>query len=202
MAEQAPRRSCSRTAKTAISVACAAVIGVLFALASSSSQSDEHRLNKAAVLERGVYRAVSEARPMSQSDLGPVTRVRDASLIESTTTVIGRPSVRFGLRYVITGEPAGAQVQIRLVTRFPEAGLQNPDTGARHHQSEYRIEAIIGARAYREFRFDHQWEIVPGEWVFEFWHGDRMLGAQKFCVISGTPNEPDNALQCAPALTG
>jgi len=49
--------------------------------------------------------------------------------------------------------------------------------------NEYEITGRAGMRAYREFQFDQSWEIVPGEWTFEFWHGKEKIGEQKFCVF-------------------
>ncbi|MBN8990565.1 MAG: DUF3859 domain-containing protein [Rhizobiales bacterium] len=156
----------------------------LFAVFSlSASQSGEHRVDRVSVLERGIFQASSTGPPVGSSSLGPVTRVRDISLVQSTTTIHARKSLRFGLRYVITGAPAGAPVDIRLVTRFPKAGLLDPVSGVRHHQTEYTTQGVIGASAYREFTFDQSWEIVPGEWVFEFWQAGRNIGMQKFCVM-------------------
>jgi hypothetical protein len=165
----------------------------LLSVLASVSQADEHRVDRVAVLERGIFQAQSSGPPIGHSSFGPVTKVRDVSLVRSTTTIPARKSLRFGLRYVIDGVPAGARVDIKLVTRFPEAGLLDPITGVRHHESEYTISRIVGAPAYREFRFDRSWEIVPGEWVFEFWHGGRMIGMQKFCVLDTetTPREAD-----------
>ncbi|MDT9702363.1 DUF3859 domain-containing protein, partial [Streptomyces sp. P17] len=93
--------------------------------------------------------------------------------VRSTTTIPARQSLRFGLRYVVEGAPAGARVELRLVTVFPEPGLLDPASGVRHYESEYTIRGSIGTQAYREFMFDHTWEIVAGEWIFEFWHDGR-----------------------------
>lgn len=171
----------------------AASVFLFSVLASSVSQADEHRVDRVSVRERGIFQAQSGGPPVDPSRLGPVTKVRDVSLVRSTTTIPARKSLRFGLRYVIDGVPAGARVEIKLVTRFPEAGLLDPITGVRHQESEYTIPHTIGAPAYREFRFDRSWEIVPGEWVFEFWHGGRKIGMQKFCVLDTetSPREAD-----------
>lgn len=97
------------------------------------------------------------------------------------------------MRYVINGAPAGAKVEIKFITRFPEAGLLDPVTGIRHYESEYTAQRVIGAPAYREFRFDRSWEIVSGEWAFEFWHEGQKIGTQKFCVkdAESNPREAD-----------
>lgn len=177
-------------------------IAFVAALAASPSaaRSDQHQVYKAAVLERGVYQAGSEPYAIAQSSAGPVTKVRNATLVHSTTTIPVR-FIRFGVRYAVTGFPPGALVNIKLITRFPDPGLRDPRTGVRHHRGEYSITALIGAQAYREFKFDHPWEMVPGEWVFEFWHGDRLLGAQKFCVVKEVRDGPEDSTNCAPALT-
>lgn len=177
-------------------------IAFVAALAASPSaaRSDQHQVYKAAVLERGVYQAGSEPYAIAQSSAGPVTKVRNATLVHSTTTIPVR-FIRFGVRYAVTGFPPGTLVNFKLITRFPDPGLRDPRTGVRHHRGEYSITALIGAQAYREFKFDHPWEMVPGEWVFEFWHGDRLLGAQKFCVVKEVRDGPEDSTNCAPALT-
>jgi hypothetical protein len=181
-------------------------IAFIAALAASPSaaRSDQHQVYKAAVLERGVYQAGSEAYAIAQSSVGPVTKVRNATLVQSTTKIPARRFIRFGLRYVITGFPRGAQVGIKVVTRFPEPGLQDPRTGFRHNHSEYVIPAQIGAQAYREFMFDHSWEMLPGAWVFEFWHKCKLIGSQTFCVFeehqADLPHEFERSHECAPAV--
>jgi hypothetical protein len=141
----------------------------LFAvLSASASEAQEYHAERVSVLERGIFQAGSRGMPTVGSSFGPVTRVRDISLIQSTTTIPARISMRFGLRYVITGTPIGASVEIRLVTRFPETGLLDPISGVRHYRSEYNVRSAIGAAAYREFLFDQSWEIVPGEWPSNF----------------------------------
>lgn len=192
-------KNCRRCATPAMTVPYAlwgASLFLLSVLTSSVSQSDEHRVERASVLERGIFQAHSGGPPVGHSSLGPVTKVRDASLVQSTTTIPARRSLRFGLRYVIVGDPVGARAKIQLVTRFPEAGLLDPLSGLRYHHSEYTIQGVIGAPAYREFRFDRLWEIVPGEWVFEFWHAGRKIGLQKFCVMDAeSPPHESGALQ-------
>ena len=176
----------------------------ILTLVPSVSQSDGHHVGKATVLERGIFQAVNEGWSLSYSTVGPVRKVRDVSLIQNTTVIPARQSVRFGVRYVITGAPIGARTEIKIITRFPDIGLLDPDSGVRHLKSEYAIQAVIGKPAYREFRFDQSWEMVPGEWVFEFWHAGRMLGAQNFCVIEdvdgGLSPNPSTKLQCGPLV--
>lgn len=176
---------------TAPHVCWAAGVFLFAILSASASRSEEHRIDRVSVLERGIFQASSRGLPTGHSSFGPVTKVRNVSLVQSTATIPARKSLRFGLRYVITGAPVGTLVDMRLVTRFPETGLLDPVSGIRHYRSEYTIRAAIGAPAYREFMFDQSWEIVPGEWVFEFWQAGRNIGMQKFCVMDAesTPHQ-------------
>ncbi|MFH1346366.1 MAG: DUF3859 domain-containing protein [Pseudomonadota bacterium] len=193
-------KTCRHYAKRAMTAHHApwAAGAFLFAvLSASASESQEYRAERVSVLQRGIFQAGSRGMPTGRSSFGPVTSVRDISLVKSTTTIPARKSLRFGLRYVITGTPIGAPVEIRLVTRFPETGLLDPISGVRHYQSEYTIRSAIGAPAYREFLFDQSWEIVPGEWAFEFWQGGRSIGMQKFCVL-----DAETALHQADPLPG
>ena len=177
----------------------AAGVLLLAVFSTSASQSEEHRVDRVSVLERGIFQASTSGLPGTHSNFGPVTKVQDVSLLQSTTTIPARKSLRFGLRYVLTGAPVGAPVEIRLVTRFPETGLRDPVSGVRHYQSEYTIRGTIGAPAYREFLFDQSWEIVSGEWVFEFWQAGRKIGMQTFCVIDAgaKPNQAPPLVNCA-----
>ena len=41
---------------------------------------------------------------------------------------------------------------------------------------------MIGNTGYREYAFEHDWEVLPGKWTFEFWYRNRKVGEQSFCV--------------------
>ena len=165
--------------------ACYGAVAICFsALFASAALSEDHRVDRVSIAERGVFQATSEALPIARSGFGSVIKARNISLVKSTTTILARKLVRFGLRYVIVGSPTGAPVDVRLVTRFPGAGLFDPASGVRHYESEYTLRGAIGVPAYREFVFDHSWEIVAGEWVFEFWQAGRKIGSQRFCVLN------------------
>jgi hypothetical protein len=168
--------------------------------ASLALAADVSGIATVSVLERGIYAAVDEGRPIARGSLGPVSSVAHVSLIESTELIPGRRTLRFGLRYVVEGPARGRSVDLKLVTRFPDAGLLDPATGVRHTASEYTIATRIGIAAYREFQFHQPWEIVPGQWTFEFWVADRKIGSQQFCVVDeiaeGSVIRPSASRQC------
>ena len=54
------------------------------------SQSEEHRVDRISVLERGIFQASSRGPLTVHSTFGSVAKVRDISLIQSTTTIPAR----------------------------------------------------------------------------------------------------------------
>lgn len=47
---------------------------------------DDHRVDRVSVFERGIYQASSGSSPIAESSFGSVTKVRDVSLVQGTTT--------------------------------------------------------------------------------------------------------------------
>lgn len=149
------------------------------------------------IVERGIYVAIEKSGPVARSGLGPVSRIAHASLIQSTDIIPARRTLRFGLRYVIEGAPRGSAVDVRIVTRFPNTGLLDTTTGIKHRSSEYTITAKVGVVAYRDFQFHEAWEIVPGEWVFEFWLAGREVGSHTFCIVDSLAKEGPTGQSCS-----
>jgi len=140
-------------------------------------------IDKVVIVEAGIYsaRTVGDvARPHDPTAIHTVDRIK---LLESTTTVPARKGIRFGFRYVILGSPKGTNVELGLAINFPTPGLHAPGSNTTYLRSEVTAVRTIGSTAYREFHFDHEWEIIPGLWTFEFWYGDRKVGEQSFCVV-------------------
>jgi hypothetical protein len=103
-------------------------------------------------------------------------------LQHATSQVPAAINVEFGVRYRVTGVTPGKPVAIRRVWRLPEPGFLPPNKPAiqimerfdRLH-GDYAIDATYG--------FDDEWELVTGDWVLEFWHGQDKLGEQTFTVL-------------------
>jgi hypothetical protein len=82
----------------------------------------------------------------------------------------------------VVGARAGTSVPLHIVTIFPPPGLQNPATRQIKAQSEYEIQATIGRTLYKDYGFDHDWELVPGIWTMQVWYQGRKLLEQTFTV--------------------
>ena len=102
-------------------------------------------------------------------------------LIKDTATIPAVLGTQFGFRYVVIGEPKGANVPIRIVAHYPEGGRTNP-AGKTAAKDEFPGTRTIGG-APNLFFFNMIWGNVPGVWTIEVWSKDRKLAEQKFNLV-------------------
>lgn len=172
--------------------------GLLVVLALDHASGSGPTVERVSILERGIYSAESTGSIAALGTVGYVEKVRNAKLLENTTSIPGRKALRFGVRYFVSGVPNGTEVELRLVTRFPGEGLTvGVDERTRHLHSEYKMRMALGSTGYREFQFNDKREIVAGEWTFEFWFGSRKVGEQKFCVYDAEAEQPTGRHRCS-----
>jgi hypothetical protein len=108
-----------------------------------------------------------------------VTKFRN---IKTTTTIPARLCISFGFEYRIVGTPIDAQSGIRMITRFPNQGMRNPETRQTVYQTEAVVDRAVGRQHFRSYTLDKAWELVPGVWTFELWHKNRKLAEQSFTL--------------------
>jgi hypothetical protein len=102
-------------------------------------------------------------------------------LVEETDHIKPNLGAEFGFSYRIKASPEVAEVTLRRVTRFPVA-LTNPSTGKTQSHNETLLHLHAGANGYAGWRFNEEWELMPGYWYIELWNGDVLLTSQKFIV--------------------
>ena len=181
--------------------------GLLICLATGSAAENSGSIASHApvavhIVEKGVYEAETISSTSKKEATGLQNIVRNPRLIRSTAIVPGRIGVRFGVRYVIGG-PTETSVDLKLIIRFPDAGLLDPKTGARYFESEHSLMMPTGAPGYWEYHLENDWEIVPGVWQFEFWSNAGRLAVERFCVIDATrPPETESVQKCSQVLIG
>lgn len=148
----------------------------------STSPSPAARIDRAEIVEKGLYKVEIKERVEDPTTLSGGRYVSSkAELIKDTTTIPAVPS-EFGFRYVVIGEPKGAKVPIRIVAHYPEGGRTNPKTGKTATKDEFPQTATIGGGPVFFF-FNLKWAIVPGVWTIEVWAQDRKLAEQKFTLV-------------------
>lgn len=99
--------------------------------------------------------------------------------IEQTEIVPARLGTKFGLRYQLAGKVA-EDVPLTLLYFTP--GIRTPD-GQRHDKLEVTQKLVPGApQDIMAYEFTESHEVIPGEWRFMVFQGDRLLVQQRFTV--------------------
>jgi hypothetical protein len=160
--------------------------GALFAvlwLASQSHASAAEELPRIEIYEFGLYESgesLGESHPPNQGFRHEF--VSHVTHLETTNIVPGRLGITFGVRYRVHSE--GTVVPTRIVLRFPEQGLYNPQFPTALPIDVTESLQLDGDEGFNVITFTEQWEIEPGIWKFEFWIGDEKSSEQIFEVIT------------------
>lgn len=99
--------------------------------------------------------------------------------IEPTDVVPAKLGTKFGLRYSLSGKVA-KDVPLTLLYLTP--GVTTPD-GERHDKFVVEQTLLPGtAQDLMAYEFSDNYELVPGEWHFMVFQGDRLLAEKRFTV--------------------
>ncbi len=158
-------------------------IAALLVLAPLAAITADLRVERIDVVDAGIYTvAIDEETADPNAPGGTIAAPITATLVEATATVPARLGLEFGLRYVIVGEPVGAEVPLDFVIIYPPPGLIDPAEPEPLRESRYTRPKKIGETVYLGYGFENDWEMVPGVWTFEIWHGDAKLASLSFAV--------------------
>ena len=117
----------------------------------------------------------------SKAELQSGERVirRSNESIQATHTVPAKLGTKFGIRYQLAGKTAEGQP---LTLLYFTPGIRTPD-GVRHDKLEVVQKLLPGApQDVMAYEFTESHEVVPGEWRFMVFQGDRLLTQQSFTV--------------------
>lgn len=114
-------------------------------------------------------------------DFKPGERVltRSNQEIETTDKVPAKLGTKFGMRYKLAGKTVDGEP---LTLLYLTPGVNSPD-GLRHDKFVVTQKMVPGAPMdTMAFEFTEPYEIVPGQWQFMVFQGDRKLAEQTFTV--------------------
>jgi hypothetical protein len=77
---------------------------------------------------------------------------------------------------------------------FPAPGLQASQSSKPLARDEFAVQARIGETNYMFYTLEDNFELVPGSWSIEIWHGNRKLAVQSF-----TLSKPDSSAPVTPS---
>lgn len=117
--------------------------------------------------------------PSAELQSGERVLRRSNEQIQPTEVVPAKLGTKFGLRYQLLGKVAdGAPLTLLYFT----PGIRTPD-GVRHDKLEVIQKLVPGApQDVMAYEFTESHEVVPGEWRFMVFQGDRLLTQKSFIV--------------------
>ncbi|MEO4046650.1 DUF3859 domain-containing protein [Pseudomonas sp. CAU 1711] len=130
-------------------------------------------------VEGPVEFGVFASAPIKDPQPGERVLTRANQPIEQTEVVPARLGTKFGVRYRLLGKSEAEQP---LTLLYFTPGLVGPD-GKRQDKIELQQKLVVGApQDVMAFEFTEHHEMVPGEWRFMVFQGDRKLLEQDFVV--------------------
>ena len=136
--------------------------------------------NDVSILDYGLYKGVEAGA--HQDGSSPTGRVRGGAveLEKQTDTIVAKQGALFGYRFAMTDDLR--KQPLKFVYSFPE--MKNPKTGktfTSYEKSGYEKNPNdVGGVLYH---LSEPWEMVPGEWTFQVFSGDRKILEKKFTVV-------------------
>lgn len=125
-------------------------------------------------VEYGVFEG-----PKAELQSGERVLRRSNEKIQQTSVVPAKLGTKFGLRYQLLSKVAEDQP---LTLLYLTPGIRTPD-GARHDKFEITQKLVPNApQDVMAYEFTENHEVVPGEWHFMVFQGDRLLAEQRFSV--------------------
>ncbi|MFC1488342.1 DUF3859 domain-containing protein [Thermodesulfobacteriota bacterium] len=156
------------------------MLGALLPVPTISAAAEVYGIE---IFDYGIYTAVVKKEIKDKNLVGGgFSKIKQIQFIERTTKIPATQNLTFGFQYLIKGRPQGGKIKIRKTTIFPSAGLKNPKTGKTGYKNEVDLTAKIGEKVCEGYRFDEEWEMVPGNWTIQLWYKDRKLAEENFNV--------------------
>jgi hypothetical protein len=163
-----------------------ASIGIGGAQGQGQGSGAAPRIERVVVLDAGIFQTGKATETITEKGTpgGILRMVSSRELTTATTTIQPKIGLEFGFEFQVFGKPDGQNVTLRAVTLHPRPGLRDPNNpnGRLMTRGEVNLVAQIGAIGYRGYKFDYDWEMLPGTWTLELWDGQRKLASQSYQV--------------------
>lgn len=159
-------------------------LAVTASASGAQSQVSAPSIRAIRILDFGLYKYTqTESTVVAPNSATGILKLGESIHVRTTRTIPGRLGIHFGFHYVLVGQPADADVTVKVVDLFPSPGIRDPSTRVVRRSSYYEYPARIGSLAGQIYGFENTWEIIPGTWSFQIWYQGRKLAEQHFTVV-------------------
>ena len=150
-------------------------------LAGAASAQQPVKVERIEISRPGTYHIeVRGAVPDQAISTGNRVEAKAYKNLKVGTQVELRKGTIIGAEVLIVGAPRRGKVPLKVVWRYPEPGLTSPQTKATATADEYSDTQLIGEKFPVFWGLTQDWQLVPGTWTLELWHGDNKLATQQF----------------------
>jgi len=156
------------------------ILAVIFVVSGLSlAQAQPPRIDRLDDIRPGVV-SLGEVKKVADDNISTGERFEGGApkIVSVSKNISIKVGTVFGVQVHIIGKPAGANVPIRIIWRYPEPGLKSPTTGTTKFSDEHTDSRAIGTSPVFYWKLGEEWVLVPGIWTLELWQGDRKLLAQ------------------------
>ena len=137
---------------------------------------------KGEVTEFGYYHKISDQQRIRNiaATSGYVKQGGEVELQEQTQDIPLQLNRLFGFKFRISGFEDKSGVQLKLVVTHPEIKRPNGSVS-----SGYSYPVLLEVKNgmienYSGYSIDHEYEMVEGEWTFEYWYNQQKLLSHSF----------------------
>jgi hypothetical protein len=160
---------------------------VAFFLANFPTRATASEETKGRIINFGLIEPITkERREDSPETTAGIRRIARWKVTKRTGKIPARIGLQFGIEFFVTGLPSNSVVILRKTVNHPM--ITKPDGKAskgytRHMPILTTKDGTI--RRVEGYGFDHEYELVPGEWTIEFWFKNHKLAGKTFQVYLG-----------------
>ena len=158
----------------------------LLLMSSNITRAQAPRIDHIEFTEYGIYTVDREiqGRDALGINKASASNIRHAATLRTIPAQIG---TTFGFRYKLLGKPYDAPIDLRKIVIFPAPGLIPSPSSTPIAQDEFILNTRIGHTSYASYTLEDSFELVPGKWIIEIWHGGQKLATQSFKNINPSP---------------
>lgn len=113
------------------------------------------------------------------TSLGRIIAAR-SRLINKTDKIRGSVGSKFGIFYIVEGEPELEAISLSVKVTHPP--LKNPKKDKPSYSDEWVSSPSVGVRHYEGWIFEYEWETAPGKWTFEISYEGKKLAEKTFTI--------------------
>jgi hypothetical protein len=135
----------------------------------------------------GIFRFASKEEFIKSPETpSGVTRVTVGTpiLVSATNVIPAKIGLRFGMSYEISNISGPDRViDVTKIARHPR--ITKPDGTTTDGFTFVEKQNVQGGKVegFTGYGFDHDYELVTGDWEFEIQYGGQTIGIQKFTVV-------------------